>query len=315
MAAPEDLGSDAHVLDPSVGARSQVGLVDPDVRFLHGASVGIGHEGLELREVVLERPAVDRVVVRIHCLVFSADAVLDVLAGQLVAREDTGLAAGPDGHVGDGEPVRNADVLDIAVELEGLVVGPVDADVGDDLQDEVLAPDVPVELPLDDALDGLRDLEPEPAGGEDRRGLGGSDSGGQRVDRSVRAGVRVGSDYEPAGSREALLDHQLVAYAAPADLEIVRYLVLLRELAHLLGLGRGVYVLGRDVVVRDEDHPVLVQPVGPELLVLPEGDGARDVVDHHVVHIGYDYLPGAGVRAGFPGEDLLRDRLACHFLH
>ena len=73
--------------------------------------------------------------------------------------------------------------------------------------------------------------------------------------------------------------------------------MLLSELAHLLGLGGRVDVLGRDVVVRDEDHLVLVQLIRAELVVFSEGDGAGDVVHHDVIHVGDDDLPGTGVLA------------------
>ena len=257
----------------------------------------VGDEGLELREIIFQCPAVYRVVIGLDGLVLSANGVLDVLAGEVVAGEDPRLASGLDGHVGDGEPVGDADVLHIAVELERLVVRSIHTDVGDDPQDEVLPADVSVELALDDDLDGLGDLEPELAGGEHGCGLGGTYACGQRVHRTVCARVRIRTDDEPARGCEALLHHQLMAHSALPDLEVVRDLMLLSELAHLLGLGGRVDVLGRDVVVRDEDHLVLVQLIRAELVVFSEGDGAGDVVHHDVIHVGDDDLSSTGVLA------------------
>ena len=137
-----------------------------------------GNHALQLVEVVLQGPAVLRVGVRLHGGVLSPDEVLDVIFCFIVAGEDSGLSAGLDGHVGDGEPVGDGHVVDsLSAELERLVVGTVHPDVADDLQHEVLSSDVFPELAVEDDLDGLGDLEPQLAGGEDDTRLGGSDSG------------------------------------------------------------------------------------------------------------------------------------------
>ncbi len=60
-----------------------------------------------------------------------------------VAGEYARLSAGLDGHVGYGHPVGHGErATPGPSELQRLVVGAVHPDVGDDLDDEVLAGDV-----------------------------------------------------------------------------------------------------------------------------------------------------------------------------
>ena len=273
--------------------------------------MGECHHALQLVEVVLQGPAVLRIRVCLDRSVLSPHEVLDVFFRLLVAGEDSGLSAGLDRHVGDGEPVGDGHVVHtLSAELERFVISTVYPDVADDLQHEVLSSHVFPEFAVEDDLDGLGNLEPQLAGGEHHSGLGGSDSGGKRIYSTVSAGVGVGADDEPAGSGETLLDHELVADSALSDLEVIGEVVLLHEIPHLLGLDGGCDVLVGNIVVRDEDHPLLEHLPVADLVVFPECDGAGDVVDHHVVNIGDHDLSRFGIGVRMRGQDLLCDCLS-----
>ena len=86
--------------------------------------------------------------------------------------------------------------------------------------------------------------------------------------------------------------------------------MLLHEVPHLLGLHGGCDVLVGHVVVGDEDHPLLEHLAVADLIVLPECDGAGDVVDHNVVHVGYHDLSGFRIGVRMLGQDLLCDCLS-----
>lgn len=125
--------------------------------------------------------------------------------------------------------------------------------------------------------------------------------------------MRIGSHDKPSGSRESLFHHDLVADSAFSDFVVIFDVVFGREFPHFLGLFGGKDVFIGNIVVGDQDQAVPVYLFGTEFFEFPERYGPRHVVDHHVVHFGYDYLSGTCIGAGFFGEYLLCDCFS-HFI-
>ena len=153
-------------------------------------------------------------------------------------------------------------------------------------------------------LRGGPDEVPRLALAEDVEHLRRTHAAGEAVHRARRAGVRVGVDQDLAGQRVALGRDEHVGDAVLADREVVLDAELLDELAHALGVVRGLHRRRRHDVVVEQDQLVGVrdlQHVGPRVVEL---HGDVDV-DHHDV-ARHDVL-----LAGVVGEDLL-DRVHTH---
>ena len=112
-----------------------------------------------------------------------------------------------------GQPVVDREALDVAVELDALVVGPVGAHFADDRKHQVLGGDARRQLPLQLDADALGHFQPRLAGEDQRGGLRAVDARGKHPQRPVHAGVRIAADDQRAGPGQALLDQHLVADA------------------------------------------------------------------------------------------------------
>ena len=210
---------------------------------------------------------VDRRVARVRVAEvldgLALETPFDVGARRVVHRDDPALAAGLDRHVADGHAVVHAEALDgVPGELHRLVERAVHPDHADDVQDDVLAADPRAKLALHVELEALGHLEPRLARGHARGRVGGADARGERAERAVGAGVRVGADDHVAGPHDALLGQERVLHAHAADLVVVGDALLLRESAHHLGLLGRLDVLVRRVVVGHERDACRVPDAG-----------------------------------------------------
>ena len=195
LAATQDLCGFAHVLDTSVRAGTDDGLVDFDV--LEAAELVCvlrkmreGNRRLQGREIDRNFTCVLRIGVRLIDGVRLLGMFLHILDGLLVDREDTVLSARLDRHVADRETVIHAELCDTrAGELDGLVTRAIHADLADQVQDDILTGH-PLLLLADEVdLDGRRHLEPELASRHRRRHIGGADTGRECAERTVGAGM------------------------------------------------------------------------------------------------------------------------------
>ena len=122
---------------------------------------GLGHHGLDRREVDTQLTAIERIVVGPDRLVLRARGMdREVGPGDGVHRECGDFGPHFDAHVGDGEPVVLRHGGEVAVILDGHVIRAVSADVPDDAEDQVFARDSPWEAPGERDLDGLGYAEP-----------------------------------------------------------------------------------------------------------------------------------------------------------
>ncbi len=195
-------------------------------------------------------------------------------------------------------------------ELHRRVRRPVDADLADDVEDEVLGGQVRRERAVEDEAQRRRHAHPQFAGAEHEGGVGVADAGGEQAEGAARAGVAVGAEEHVAGAVEAFLGERHVADALVArrpDVVEVPQLLLLGHLPEEAHVAVGVRVGGEDVVVGDDDDAVGV----PELRVAPEfaqedlvGGRPADVVRHERVGRHPDGLARRdAVASGSAGED------------
>ena len=184
----------------------------------------------------------------------------------------------------------------------------VHTDHADDVQDQVLAGDVGAELALEHELDGRGHLEPCHAGGHTGGHIGGANAGGECAQCAVGAGVAVGADDAVTGCHNAFFGQQSVLDAHLAHIVEVEDVVLVGELAALLGLGRALDVLvGNEVVEDDGDVLFVEHAVETRLFELVDGDGGSDVIAQHDVELGVDELACLDLgKTGMCGKNFLR---------
>ena len=266
-----------------------------------------GNDRLELGEVDVDFAAVLGVLIGCDRLIRLRDAVVDISLRDLVEREDAGLAACLDGHVGDSQAVRHRQRLDArAGEFQGLVERAVNADHADKRQDDVLAGDVSRLLAHQVDLDGLRHLEPRLARRHGRAEVGRADARREAVDSTIRARMRVGADCQHARCDDALLRQDDVLDADAALLEVIDDLVLARKVTDDLRELCRLNILGRLEVIRHERNLRVVEDRAANLLKLGDGRRCRDVVgQYHIELAGHELTGFYRIEAGVFREDLL----------
>ena len=176
------------------------------------------------------------------------------------------------------------------------------------MQNDVLACDRLVQLTLEFDLDGGGDLEPSHALCHTGGHIRGADAGGERAHRAVGAGVAVRADDAVARCHDALFGQERVLNAHLANVVEVEDVVLVCELAALLGLGRALDVLvGHEVVENDGDVLFVEHAVKACLLELVDGHRCGDVVAQHDVELGVDELARLDLgEARVCGQNFLR---------
>ena len=176
------------------------------------------------------------------------------------------------------------------------------------MEDHVLGGGTVHELAVNLKLDGRRHLEPCSAGGEAHARIGRAHARGERAERAVRAGMRVGANHQVARHHDALLGQQRVLDTGATLLPVVRDALLVGKVAHLLGLLGALDVLVGRVVIGNEAHAVAIEHLGrAELAEDVDGNGRRDVVREHEVQIAlYELARAHLVEPRMGGQDLLR---------
>ena len=221
------------------------------------------------------------------------------------------LGTGLDGHVADAQTVIHSQGSHArAGELHGLVQGTVHADHADDVEDQILAGHPGAELALQHEFDGGRHLEPCHAGGHTGGHVGGAHTGGESTQRTVGAGVAVGTDDAVTGGHDAFFGQESMLDAHLAHIVEVQDVVLVGKLPALLGLGRALDVLvGHEVIQHDGDVFLVEHAVKPGLFKLVDGHRGGDVVAQHDVELGVDELACLDLRqTGVCSQNFLRHR-------
>ena len=315
LPALEDGGGGSQVADAAVGAGADDHLVDRQAGHLRHhlgvlGQVGHGHGGLQLVQVDDHLPGVHRVGVGLEGLAGAVHPAADVLHGLFVHGEDAILAAGLDGHVGDGEPVVHGQRGNsLPGKLQGLVQSAVHPDLPDQVEDHVLAGHHGLELALQGHLNGGGHLEPQKAGSHGGGHISGADAGGEGPQRSVGAGVGVGAHDDLTRGAQPLLRQEGVLHPHLAHIEEIGDLVLVGEVPSLQAQLGGLDVLTGGIVVQNNGDLVLVEDLGKaRLLKLSDGHRSGDVVAQHHVHLGLNELAHLHmVQSGVLGQDFL-----CH---
>ncbi len=178
------------------------------------------------------------------------------------------------------------------------------------MQNDVLAADPLARTPLEDNLDRRRHAEPRLARAHARGHVRRPNARRERPERAVRAGVAVRADHQIARRDKPLLGQKRVLDAAVVpDLEVVDDALLPREGPHARALRRGLDVLVRREVVRDEGDLRLVEDLLlAELRERADRHGRRDVVAEHEVELRHDEL----ARVDFVSSGVRREDLLCH---
>ena len=314
LASLEDRGGGGEVREASVRAGTDYDLVDLHVAGLRdcarvGRQVREGDGGLQLREVDRDGAGVGGVRIGGEDTGGLGVVRLQIAAAGGVHGEDAVLGAGLDGHVGDCQAVVHREGLHAgAGEFERHVTGAIDADEADQVEDQVLARDMLLELAGEDDVDRLGHLEPGLAGGHAVGGVRGPNAGGECAEGAVGAGMAVGADHAVAGGDESLFREEGVFDAAVvADLEVVLHLLVTGEGAHAGALLGGLDVLVGGEVVRDERDLRAVEHLrGAEGGEGFDGDGGGDVVREDEVEFRHHEFAGVDfLLARVGGEDFL----------
>ena len=159
------------------------------------------------------------------------------------------------------------------------------------MEDEVFAGDAGAKLALEHEPDGGRHLEPCHAGGHARSHVGGANAGGEGTQRTVGAGVAVGTDDAVTGGHDAFFGQEGVFNAHLTDVVEIEDVVFVGELTALLGLGGALDILvGDEVVQHDGDMLFVEHAVKACLLELVDGNGGGDVVAQHEIQLCVDEL-------------------------
>ena len=248
--------------------------------------------------------------------------------GQIGARhvvdgEDAVLRARLDGHVRDGQAAVHGDLLHaIPAKLQRHVARAVHADEADQVEDDILAADVRVQLARERHLYGLGHLEPGLAGRHAGGHVRGAHAGGHAAQRAVGTGMAVRADDDLARRAQALLGQQRVLDAGLADLEVVDDLLLARKGAHGLGHLRGLDVLvGREVIRHQHDLRGVKDLLGAHLVEFVDRHRPGDVVAQHQVEVAHEELarPAAfdarGARKDFLGHGHAHEKTASRLFH
>ena len=303
-----------HVLDAAVRAGADDRLVDCDMAGLcHRMRVGGQMRPGDRRHDILRIDPDDLLVCGIGvCMVFLPGALRPAFEPgtcHIVDLEEASLAACLDGHVRDREPALDREVPDRgASKLHRAVERAVDADLADDVEDDVLGRGTFRKLALDLEADGLRHLEPGPACCHAYAGIRRADACREGTDAAVGAGMGVGADDEVSRADDALLGQQGMLDAHAALLEVVGDPHLMREVARDLRLLGALDVLVRAVVVGHEENLGPIEDASAKLADRLDRDRCRDVICEHAVEVALDELSWHDtVEAGMRGQDLL-----CH---
>ena len=105
------------------------------------------------------------------------------------------LAAGLDRHVGNRHAVVHRQASRArAVELHRAVGRPVETDLANRVQDDVLGHDARLQFALEAEVHRFGYFDEQFAGAHHETGVGVADAGGELVERAGHAGVRVGAE-------------------------------------------------------------------------------------------------------------------------
>ena len=314
-------GGSGQVAVLPVGARADDRLVDAHVPHLaDGAGVlrqvREGDRQRHFGQVDLDRALIGRAVVGAVDGGRARAAARQVRKRLLVRLEDAVLGARLDGHVGDGQPVKDRQRRHARPgELHRAVQRAVHADQADDVQDHVLAAHIRAQAAAEAEADGARHLEPRLARGHGAGHIRGANARGKRAERAVGACVRIRADDHVARVDQPLFRQQRVLDAHLPHVVEMLHAVRGAELPAHLALRGGLDVLVRYEMVHDHGDAALIEHLlHAEALELADGHGRGDVVAEHPVHIRQDELPGLHrVHMRVRGEDLLRHRhWLCH---
>ena len=242
---------------------------------------------------------------------FVFDERPEVLDGGHVGHANPAGAASLDGHVAQGHARFHAHpVDDRPPEFDHPVGRPIDSDLADDEQDDVLGVNSFGQGSGQIDANGRRLAKgADPLEDADFQ-VGGADAGGKGAECAVGAGVAVAHDHREAWTDVPLLGKYRMTDAIVADVEKVGDLVTAGPVAQHLRLQRGFAVLRRGDVVNDRFDLVIVEnPVLVPRLEVGNSHRGGDFVAQHPIEV--EHL-GAGKRlvTQVRGEDFFGDGLS-----
>ena len=260
-------------------------------------------------EVNFHRALVFRVGVGFICRPRTVNAPENVLNRLFVHRENAVLAACFNRHIRNREAVIHGQIAHaLACELDALVQRTVHANQPNQVEDNVLAGDVGAHFARQHHFDGAWHAEPVFARCHARRHIGRADTGRERAERAVSAGVAVRADNQFSRRDDALFRQQRMFNADLPDVEEVGNLESAGEIARGLAQLGGLDVLARRVVIQHDGDFILVEHAGEAGFVKhADGDGSRYVIAEHEVELCLNQV--ARFDFGQPrvgGEDFLR---------
>ena len=238
--------------------------------------------------------------------------LLHILLGQLIDREYAVLSACLYSHIGDREAVIHCQVFDpVTDELHGLIQCSVHSDHADYMQDNVLAAYIRSLLSGYIESDRSGYLEPRLAGGHARSHIRRTDTCRKGSQRTVGAGMRIGTDDHVSGYRQSLFRQKGMLNSHFTHFKVVGYVMFECKFPDTLAMLRTLDILIRYEMIGNQGDLILIEhPVHLHLLHFLYCNGTGNVVSEHQIQIRLDQISGLNpFKSGMSCQDLLRH---CH---
>ena len=246
----------------------------------------------------------------------SFSACFQVFTRDIVDRDEACFATCFDGHIRNGKTLVHAQALDCrATELHRLIECAINTDKTDDVQDDILTSNARIERALDVEKDRFGNLEPRLASCKAHARIGRANTGRERTERAIRAGMAIGTDDQIACANDPLFGQERMLDTHAAYFVIVRDALFACEIAYGLRLLSALDVLVGSVVIGNErDLRGIEHAIDTDLLELLDSDRRSDVVCQHQIQIAFDKLPRNDlIKAGVGGKDLFsHGHRTCH---
>ena len=304
-----------HIGQLAVGAGTDDDLIDLDILAFPCAvsifrKVRIGNGAFHSAEIQFDSLFVFGIRICFISGPVAVDAAGNIFSGDFIHREDAVFGTGLDGHVADGETVKDGQALyTFTGKLQRLVPCSVHTDHADEGQDHILSGDEGFQLTGEMDTYGGGNFEPGVSHSQCSAQVRGTDAGGESPQRTIGAGVGVGTDHCFTRAYQTLFRQQCMFDAHFADVKIIVDIKPLGKRAAFLTAGGRLDVFVGSKMIHYHRHTALVE-YGCEsvCLKLIDGDREGDVVAQYQIQFRLDQLTGADfLQTCVRGKDLL-----CH---
>ena len=282
----------------SVGARTDNHLVDNHFadfveRLGVFGQVRESYRRFDLAQINFVRFVVDCVLVRLIHDVRAFRSALHVVNRLFIYFENTVFRARLDCHVRNRESIVNGERFHaLADEFHGLIQRAVHADFADNMQDDVLARHVFIQLAFKHEFNRGRHFEPSLTRRHTARHIRRAYARGERADCAVRTRMRVRADNDVPRHYQALFGEQGVFDTHTTYVVEMGYLVFVTKVAAHFALYRRLDVFVGGKVVHDHRYFILIEYLfRADTVEFAYRYGRSNVVAEHSIHVHEHELP------------------------